>query len=242
MILAFPHAHTAPCLATVRGDVGLGWWFGGPRAWRDVGDLGRVDSLGDDTVFLDSRGARVGVNLVTGIAMFVYWVVVRPTAEASATQTQWPYVLWFSATILTLAFAVPAFGRMIGGKWVVRLALVAGATAAWNSAVNIVEDGFGQDWGFVLFVIGTAGILLSNMALAVVLAVRGRARRRPLSLIPLGTAAGILAFVSVGGPLMLVTWLTAAVIAARWKPEWTEQPKGTGTGAEVRLQNGGRRG
>lgn len=190
--------------------------------------------------FLDSRRGRVGVNLLTGTALFVYWAVVRPTAQASLTQSQWPYVLWFSATILTLAFAVPAFGRMIGGTWVVRLASVAGAAAAWNSAVNIVEDGFGQDWAFVLFAIGTAGILVSNVALAVTLAVKGQARRRALSLIPLGTAAGILAFVSVGGPLMLATWLAAAAIAARWRPEWTEHPTGPGTGAELHPPLGGR--
>jgi hypothetical protein len=203
----------------------LGRCSGGLRAWRDVGDLRRVDLLGDDTVaFLDTRRGRVGVHLLTGISLFVYWVVVRPTAEASPTQSQWPYVLWFSATILTLAFALPAFGRMIGGKWVVRLALAAGAAAAWNSAVNIVEDGFGQDWAFVLFALGSAGILLSNIALSAVLAVKGPARRRALSLIPLGTAAGILAFVSIGGPLLLVTWLAAAAIAARWRPEWTDRP------------------
>jgi len=92
----------------------------------------------------------------------------------------------------------------------------------------------------MLFAIGTASILLSTIALAMILAVKGRASRRALSLIPLGTAAGILAFVSVGGPLMLVTWLAAAVIAARWKPEWTEQPTGTGTGAEVRLRDADR--
>lgn len=206
-------------------------WVGGSAVvQRETSAIWDASTLGDDTVaFLDSRRGRVGVNLLTGISLFVYWVVVRPTAEASATQSQWPYLLWFSATILTLAFAVPAFGRMIGGRWVVRLALVAGATAAWNSAVNIVEDGFGQDWAFLLFAIGTAGILLSNIALAAVLAFRGQARRRALALIPLGTAAGILAFVSVGGPLMLVTWLAAAAIAARWRPEWTEQPTGTGT-------------
>jgi hypothetical protein len=127
---------------------------------------------------------------------------------------------------------------MIGGTRVARLALVAGAAAAWNGAGNSGEDGFGQDWAFALFAIGTAGILLSNMALAAVLAVGGRASRRALSLIPLGTAAGILAFVTAGGPLMLVTWLAAAAIAARWRPEWTEQPTGTGTGAGIHLQNG----
>lgn len=87
------------------------------RAWRQAGDLRRVEFLGDaTTALLDSRNARVGIHLLTGISLFVYWVVVRPTAEASPTQSQWPYVLWFSATILTLAFALPAFGRMIGGK------------------------------------------------------------------------------------------------------------------------------
>lgn len=189
---------------------------------------------------LDSRNARVGIHLLTGISMFVYWVVVRPTAEASATQFQWPYVLWFSATILTLAFALPAFGIMIGGKWVVRLAVTAGTAAAWNSAVNIIEDGFGQDWAFVLFALGSAGILLSNIALAVVLAVTGPARRRALSLIPLGTVTGILGFVSIGGPVMLVTWLAAAATAARWRPEWTERPTAAGTEPEARLRIGGR--
>lgn len=150
----------APCLATARWDVVRVEDLALSERGEASATWDSVDTLGDATVgFLDSRNARVGVNLSTGIGLFVYWVVVRPTAEASATQFQWPYVLWFSGTILTLAFAVPAFGRMIGGKWVVRLALVAGATAAWNSAVNIVEDGFGQDWAFVLFAIGTAGIL-----------------------------------------------------------------------------------
>jgi hypothetical protein len=199
------------------------------RAWRQAGDLRRVEFLGDaTTALLDSRNARVGIHLLTGISLFVYWVVVRPTAEASPTQSQWPYVLWFSATILTLAFALPAFGRMIGGKWVVRLALAAGAAAAWNSAVNIVEDGFGQDWAFALFALGSAGILLSNIALAIVLAVKGPARRRALSLIPLGTAAGILGYVSIGGPVTLLTWLAAAAMAARWRPEWTEEADSSG--------------
>ena len=66
--------------------------------------------------FLDFRGARVGVNLLTGIGFLVYRVVVRPSAEASATRSQWPYVLWFSGAILTSALAVPAFGRMTEGS------------------------------------------------------------------------------------------------------------------------------
>ncbi len=168
-----------------------------------------------------SRIATVGVDLLTGLAMFIYWVVVRPTTEISPTQSQWPYVLWFSATILTLAFAVPLFGRMVGGKWVVRLAWIAGATAAVASAANIIEDGFDQGWAFLLFAIGTGGILISHFALALVLAITGRGGRRALGLIPFGTAVGILAFAAFGGPLMLVTWFAAAAIAVLWKPEGT---------------------
>ncbi len=190
--------------------------------------------------FLDSRSAWVGVNLLTGISFFVYWVVVRPTAEASPTQTQWPYVLWFSGMLLTLAFAMPAFGRMAGGKWVVRLALVAGATAAWNSAVNVIEDGLGQDWAFVLFALGSGGLLISLVALGSILALKGHAWRRALALIPLGTGGAVLAFVKIGGPLMLVTWLAAAVVAARWREGWTEQPTGPGVDPVSRLPQGGR--
>lgn len=185
-------------------------------------------------IFPDSRRARVGVFLLSGIAFFVYWIVVRPTTEASATQTQWPYVLWFSGTILTLAFAVPAFGSMVGGKWVVRLALAAGAGAAWNSVVNIIEDGLGQDWAFLLFAIGSGGILLSLITLAVVLVVRGRGSRRALALIPLGTAVGILSFVNAGGVIMLATWLAAVAIAVRWRSESTEHLTGRATGVGIR--------
>ena len=120
MILAVPQAHAAPCLATGRGYVS-GLVFGGRPAWRGVGGLGRVDSGGRHRGIPRFSPWSGGCEPVDRHQLFVYWVVVRPMAEASATQFQWPYVLWFSATILTLAFAVPAFGRMIGGRWVVRL-------------------------------------------------------------------------------------------------------------------------
>lgn len=165
---------------------------------------------------LDSRTVRTVVFSVTGVAFFVYWVAVGPTNSASATQTQWPYILWFSATLLTLTLAVPLSGRMIGGgTWAVRFAAAAGATARMNSAVNIVEDGFGQDWAFLLFALGSAAMLLSLIALAAVLAVRGRGALRLLALIPFGTVAGIVLFVNAGGVILLVTWSAAAAIAMR---------------------------
>ena len=154
---------------------------------------------------------------MTGIAFFVYWIVGRPTHSASATQTQWPYVLWFSATILTLTLAIPLYGRMIGGKMVIRFASAAGAAALMNGAVNIIEDGFGQDSAFLLFALGSAAMLPTLIALAAVLAVRGRGAHRMFALIPFGTVAGIVLYVNAGGVILLVTWSAAAAIAVRWE-------------------------
>jgi hypothetical protein len=168
---------------------------------------------------VNSRTIRAVAFSLTGIAFFMYWIVVRPTTSASATQSQWPYVLWFSATILTLTLAIPMYGRMIGGRWVTRLAAAAGAAALMNSAVNIIEDGFGQDWAFLLFALGSAAMLLSLIALSAVLALGGRGARRMLALIPFGTAAGIVLFVNAGGVILLVTWLGAAGIAMRWEDQ-----------------------
>lgn len=58
-------------------------WVGGSAVvQRETSAIWDASTLGDDTVaFLDSRRGRVGVNLLTGISLFVYWVVVRPTRK-----------------------------------------------------------------------------------------------------------------------------------------------------------------
>lgn len=165
---------------------------------------------------LDSHAGGILAMLVAGVALFAYWIIVGPTGEASPTQNQWPYVLWFSATILAFGVAVLAFTTLAGGRWVVRLGRVAAAGALWNSAVNVIEDGFDQDWAFLLFVAGSAVMLLSLISLSVVLALTCRGSNRALGLVPLGAALGLLLFVKAGGIIMLATWTSAAAVAARW--------------------------
>lgn len=166
---------------------------------------------------LDSRRSGIAATLVAGVALFAYWIIVRPTGEASPNQDQWPYVLWFSTTILAFGFAVLAFTRLVGGRWVVRLGRVAAAGAFWDSAVNVIEDGFDQNWAFLLFVAGSAVMLLGLISLSGVLALTGRGSHRALGLIPLGAALGLLLYVNAGGIIMLATWTSAAAIAARWR-------------------------
>jgi hypothetical protein len=150
---------------------------------------------------------------LTGVLLFLFWVVARPSFEMTASMTEWPHVLWFSATLLSLAVALPVFGRMVGGRWVVRLASVGGAGVGMSSVANIFEDGFRIDAFFFAFVLGTLILDVALLALTIVIARTLPGRSRLFAVVPAGTVAGFLLFVVAGGPIMLVTWLAAAAAA-----------------------------
>jgi hypothetical protein len=166
------------------------------------------------TGILDWSGtSRSLLFALTGILLFVFWVVARPSFEMTASMTEWPNVLWFSATLLSLAVALPVFGRMVGGQMVIRLASIAGAGVGLSSVANIFEDGFQIEGFFFLFILGTLTLDVALLALTIVIARTALGRYRLLAGIPAGTVAGILLFVVAGGPVMLVTWLGAAAAA-----------------------------
>jgi hypothetical protein len=157
--------------------------------------------------------SRAALFAVTGVALFVFWFVARPSFEMTAAMKEWPHVLWFSGTLLTLAVSLPIFGRMVDGPRVARLAMIAGAGVGLSSVANVLEDGFRIDAAFFLFISGTLILDLALLALTIEIARRPAARTRVLAVIPAGTLVGILLFVAVGGPAMLVTWLAAAASA-----------------------------
>jgi hypothetical protein len=128
----------------------------------------------------------------------------------TASMREWPTVLGFSATLLSLAIALPVFGRMVGGPQVVRLASIAGAGVGVSSVANIFEDGFRIEGFFFVFILGTWTMHIALLALTIVMARTFPGRNRLLAFIPAGTVAGILLFVVAGGPIMLTTWLGAA--------------------------------
>ena len=155
---------------------------------------------------------RAALFALVGVGFFTHWVVTDPSRDGPIV-TAWPHVLAFSALLLTLAVALPVYGRMVGGRWVLRLSLAAGAGAALASVANIFEDGLQMDWVFFVFVMATAIINLALLALTVVIARTGRSSHRLLALIPAGTLAAIIFNVWAGGVVMLVTWLAAAAVA-----------------------------
>ena len=167
---------------------------------------------------------RAALFALTGVAFFVFWVVAHPSFEATASQSEWPNVLWFSATLLSLAVALPVFGRMVGGRWVFRLALLAGTGVALASVANVFEDGLQIEWFFFVFVLGASITDIALLALAVVIARTGRGENRLLALIPAATVAAIIFFVIAGGPIMLVAWLAAAAVALALPARATDLP------------------
>jgi hypothetical protein len=151
------------------------------------------------------------VFALVGAALFSFWLVAHPSFEASLAQNEWPYVLAFSATILSLAVGVPLFFRLVGDRLAFRTSLVVAAGSVLSSIANVIEDGLRLEWAFYGFVLGAAVVLLGLLTLTIVIA-RGREQRR-FALVPAGTLAGILFYVIAGGPIMLATWLAAAALA-----------------------------
>lgn len=147
---------------------------------------------------------------LTGGVLFAYWALGKPSFAASPSQSEWPTVLWFSASLALLALALAMFGRLAGGGWAARLALVASGAVACSSLANILEDGLDLDWAFAVFILGELVALISLVALTVVLAATSRGTGRMLAVVPAGTALGLILFVYAGGLIMLVTWLAAA--------------------------------
>jgi hypothetical protein len=155
------------------------------------------------------RFARSVVFAAVGVAFFVHWLVTDPASDSRESQTKWPYVLWFSAIILALGFVLVLFGRMVGGRWVLRLTLLAGAAAVLGSAANIVEDGLSMGWAFWGFVLSLALLDLTLLALTIVILRRCDGAQRWLAVVPASTLLAIL-YPAIGGVVMLVTWLAAA--------------------------------
>lgn len=167
---------------------------------------------------------------LVGIHGIFFWIIVHPSTQGTYAQRQWPNVLWFSATLLTLGIAVLAFGWMVGGKPVKRWATIAFAAISWAALVNVIEDGFRVEEAFIFFVLGTLTFEIALLALTIVIARTAPDRYRLLAVIPAGTLAAILFFVIAGGPILLITWLTAAAAALRFPGALPEAPAATISG------------
>ena len=148
-----------------------------------------------------------------------------------ATASDWFAVLSFSAALFALAFALPMFAQLTGGRVVFRVSLIPAVGAALAGLSNLVEDAlhWASGWAFWLFGAGMATTAVGLIAFTLVVAVAGRGRRRLLAAVPAGTLIGLFLFESGGGVLTLAAWLVAAAIAVQVAPRAAAQVAATST-------------
>jgi hypothetical protein len=154
-----------------------------------------------------------GFLCCVGLAGWLHWSITDPSFDQTEAQSEWAYVLGFSALILFLVGGAAALGRALSAAPTVRrittALLILGGLAA---ATNIVEDGLGVDEAFVVFALLTGAQLLALLALAIVLGLKLRGGQRILALVPLATVIGVIVYVDAGGPILLGTWCAAAAV------------------------------
>jgi len=160
------------------------------------------------------RVTRAALFALAGLTGFAYWALAHPSFEQTEAMSEWPTVLLFSAMLLSLAAALPAFGSLVGGRWALRLAGIAGAAVGLAGIANIFEDGLGLDWVYAVFILCALLSELALVALSAVIARTTSETRRLLALVPLATGAGAVLMVVAGGPILLVTWLIVAAVAS----------------------------
>ncbi len=156
---------------------------------------------------------RAALFSLTSLAFFAYWLVAKPAFDARPEADEWPYMLAFSAIILALALALPHFADLAGGQIALQGAYVGAAGALLSSAAYVFEESFEIEAASLAFLLGTLISVAGLAAMSISLA--GRVGRRRFALVPAGTMAGLVLFGPAGGPVMLVTWLVAAVLALR---------------------------
>ncbi|MDQ2951145.1 MAG: hypothetical protein M3R54_02655 [Chloroflexota bacterium] len=153
---------------------------------------------------------RAALFAAVAVGSLIVWL------RSSEPMSEWPKVLTFSATLCGLAFALPTYARLVGGRTVFRVSLVSAAGALLGSVSNVMEDGLQLEWAFWLFILSLAIIDFGLFAFTIVVAFIGRGPRRLLAAVPAATLAGVLLFPVGGFVLMLAAWIAAAALALRW--------------------------
>lgn len=153
------------------------------------------------------RVLRAALFAVVAILVFIVWL------RSPEPMSEWPKVLSFSAALCGLAFALPTYARLVGGRALFRVSLVPAAGAALGSVSNIMEDGLQLEWAFWLFILSLVIIDFGLFAFTIGVAFIGRGRRRLLAAVPAATLAGVLLFPVGGFVLMVAAWVAAAALA-----------------------------
>ena len=148
---------------------------------------------------------------MVGLVPFVHWSVADLSHEETTQQHEWLFVLFFSAVVLVLGAGMLVVAHQVPVPGALRTARFLAFVAVAASITNIVEDGLHVDAMFFLFVAELLAFQIGFAVLAVLIVTGGKGASRLWAVVPVATAAAILLYVDLGGPLMAVTWLVAAL-------------------------------
>lgn len=160
---------------------------------------------------------RAALFAATGVlwCMYALLFLTDPNYQDPASAADWLTVLSYSAGLFALAFAFPALAQLMGSLGVFRVSLVPAVGAALAGLGNLLEDGLQMDWASLAYALGGGLVMVGFVVFTVALAVAGRGRLRLLAAVPVAQLIGmqLLQKVPAIGVLVLVAWLTAAVLA-----------------------------
>ena len=164
--------------------------------------------------------------MAAGVLPLAYWLVADLSRDETSQQHDWFFVLLFSAVLMSMGLGMLTIASRLASPAAVREAVFLGVVLAAASLTNIVEDGFGVEPAFLVFVGELLLLLLGCLVLALLVLVGEHGASRVWRRCPIATVVGILLYIELGGPLLAVTWAGAALCAgcliaavARWRAE-----------------------
>ena len=164
------------------------------------------------------------VFVVTGILWFVDGALIKLGADYMDPRRLIDYaaIYVFSASLLSLAFALPLLGRLSSRGFVGRAGLVGGVGAGAASIVNVLEDGLNIEWMFLPFVVGISVVTFSSLVMTIGFAAFGRGWARLLGIVPLGATIGAQGL--LGSVFALTVWLVGAAFVVHRRRAAQNQP------------------
>jgi hypothetical protein len=161
-------------------------------------------------VIADRRVAAIACA-GTAVLPLLHWLVADVSYDATSQQHEWLFVLFFSAVILVFAPGFLAVAGRVSSRGARRAADLVAVVSVAASLTNIVEDGLGVEAAFLAFVAELLLFHLSCLGMGFLILLRESGLDRLWAAVPVGTVAGIVLYVELGGPLLAVTWLSAAM-------------------------------
>ena len=172
---------------------------------------------------LGRRPCRIGdwpspACIAAGVFPLTHWLVAHSSRGEASQQHEWFFVLRFSAVLLAMGIGMLAIASQVASPAATRTAVVLGVILTAASLTNIVEDGFHVGPVFLVFVAELVFLLVGCLALALFILAGERGSVRLWAAVPIATVGGILLYVELGGPVLAIAWIGAAVLCGLRRP------------------------